>query len=135
MLSFLQSSRSQTRSYLDAWNRVRDVGLISLAIMEAPAVLRAVLIPRRTRTSIIRFLAAHQRRKSLFTMGQTGYFPYEPSSVGAILAMLLFGGSAIFHTVQMTRTRTWFFTAFLVGAYSKHLIHSPKPNSYHHTMD
>lgn len=58
-----------------------------------------------------------------------GYFPYEPSSVGAILAMLLFGGSAIFHTIQMTKTRTWFFTAFLVGAYSEFLVHFPEYNS------
>ncbi|OJJ08351.1 hypothetical protein ASPVEDRAFT_89577 [Aspergillus versicolor CBS 583.65] len=64
-------------------------------------------------------------------MGATGYFPYEPSSVGAILAMLLFGGSAIFHTIQMTRTRTWFFTAFLVGAYSYicRLMSARKPDS------
>ncbi|KAL4966985.1 RTA1 domain-containing protein [Aspergillus stella-maris] len=64
-------------------------------------------------------------------MGESGYYPYEPSSIGEILAMLLFGGSAIVHTVQICKTRTWFFTAFLIGAYSYifRLISARKPNS------
>ncbi|KAL4940153.1 hypothetical protein BDV06DRAFT_213689 [Aspergillus oleicola] len=64
-------------------------------------------------------------------MGESGYYPYEPSSIGAILAMLLFGGSAIVHTVQICKTRTWFFTAFLIGAYSYifRLISARKPDS------
>ncbi|KAL2859309.1 RTA1 like protein-domain-containing protein [Aspergillus pseudodeflectus] len=68
-------------------------------------------------------------------MGSSGYYPYEPNSAGAIIAMLCFGGSAIAHLWQMIRTRTWFFTAFLVGAfmmtlgYIFRLISARKPDS------
>jgi hypothetical protein len=55
-------------------------------------------------------------------MGSSGYYPYEPNRAGAIIAMLCFGGSAIAHLWQMVRTRTWFFTAFLIGAFSKGLL-------------
>ncbi|KAL6229950.1 hypothetical protein BDW75DRAFT_234795 [Aspergillus navahoensis] len=64
-------------------------------------------------------------------MANSGYYPYDPSSAGAILAMLLFGGSALFHTWQILKTRTWFFTAFLIGAYSYifRLISARNPDS------
>ncbi|KAL3482889.1 RTA1 like protein-domain-containing protein [Aspergillus germanicus] len=68
-------------------------------------------------------------------MGTSGYYPYEPNSAGAIIAMLCFGGSAIAHLWQMVRTRTWFFTAFLIGAfmmtlgYIFRLISARKPDS------
>jgi hypothetical protein len=63
-------------------------------------------------------------------MGSSGYYPYEPNSAGAIIAMLCFGGSAIAHLWQMVRTRTWFFTAFLIGAFSKELLMINKPRTY-----
>ncbi|CAG8908604.1 unnamed protein product [Penicillium egyptiacum] len=50
-------------------------------------------------------------------MGSSGYYPYEPSKAGATIAMLLFGGSLAVHLWQMIKTRTWFFTAFLIGAF------------------
>ncbi|KAJ5753532.1 RTA1 domain protein [Penicillium nucicola] len=50
-------------------------------------------------------------------MGSSGYYPYEPSTTGATIAMLLFGASAFVHLWQMIKTRTWFFTAFLIGAF------------------
>lgn len=55
-------------------------------------------------------------------MGDTGYYPYKPSSAGAIIFMLAFGGSALFHLWQMIKARAWFFTAFLVGALSEFLV-------------
>lgn len=61
------------------------------------------------------------------TMGSTGYYPYDPTSTGTILAMLSFGGSAIAHLWQMSRLRTWFITAFLIGAFSIDQAVSP-PN-------
>jgi hypothetical protein len=51
-------------------------------------------------------------------MGSSGYYPYEPSKAGATIVMLLFGTSAFFHLWQMIKTKTWFFTAFLIGAFS-----------------
>jgi hypothetical protein len=57
--------------------------------------------------------------KSLHTMGSSTYYPYEPTKAGATIAMLLFGSSAFFHLWQMIKTRTWFFTAFLIGAFSE----------------
>ncbi|KAK1147601.1 hypothetical protein N8T08_000943 [Aspergillus melleus] len=50
-------------------------------------------------------------------MEDTGYYPYKPSSAGAIIFMLAFGASALFHLWQMIKTRAWFFTAFLIGAF------------------
>ncbi|CAG8038339.1 unnamed protein product [Penicillium olsonii] len=55
-------------------------------------------------------------------MGTSGYYPYEPSSAAAIIAMLLFGGSACFHLWRMCKQKTWFFTAFLIGAFSEFFV-------------
>jgi hypothetical protein len=52
-------------------------------------------------------------------MGSSTYYPYEPIKAGATIAMLLFGASAFIHLWQMIKTRTWFFTAFLIGAFSE----------------
>lgn len=54
-------------------------------------------------------------------MGSPGYYPYDPSTAGAVVAMLLFGASSCVHLWQMIKTRTWFFTAFLIGAFSEPL--------------
>lgn len=51
-------------------------------------------------------------------MANSGYYPYEPSKAGATVAMLLFGSSAFVHLWQILKARTWFFTAFLIGAFS-----------------
>ncbi|KAH8691166.1 putative RTA1 domain protein [Talaromyces proteolyticus] len=50
-------------------------------------------------------------------MGSSGYYPYDPSKTGATIAMLLFGASAFFHLWQLIKTRTWFFSAFLIGGF------------------
>jgi hypothetical protein len=51
-------------------------------------------------------------------MTSSGYYPYEPSKAGATISMLLFGASAFVHLWQLFKTRTWFFSAFLIGAFS-----------------
>jgi hypothetical protein len=53
-------------------------------------------------------------------MGSSGYYPYDPSKAGAAIVMLLFGTSAFFHLWQMIKTKTWYFSAFLVGAFSEY---------------
>ncbi|KAL4961596.1 RTA1 like protein-domain-containing protein [Aspergillus stella-maris] len=51
-------------------------------------------------------------------MAESRFYDFDPSPVAAILATLLFGASAIFHTVQLFRARgSRFFIPFLVGAY------------------
>ncbi|KEY82251.1 hypothetical protein RTA1 [Aspergillus fumigatus] len=64
-------------------------------------------------------------------MGNSGYYPYEPSKAGATVAMLLFGSSAFVHLWQILKARTWFFTAFLIGAFSYifRLISARSPDS------
>jgi hypothetical protein len=51
-------------------------------------------------------------------MAASDYYPYDPSKAGAGIMMVLFGGSAIIHLWQLFKMKTWFFTAFLVGAFS-----------------
>ena len=47
------------------------------------------------------------------------FYHYEPSMAAAIIFVLLFGASAILHSVQMGMTRTWFMIPFLIGGYCK----------------
>lgn len=47
-----------------------------------------------------------------------GLYPYKPSQVAAIIALGLFGISAIIHLINMIRKRTWFYTPLTVGAIS-----------------
>lgn len=52
-----------------------------------------------------------------------GLYHYEPSQALAIGAASLFGLGACIHIIQMLRYKTWFFTAFVVGAFSMdHII-------------
>ncbi|KAL4768033.1 RTA1 like protein-domain-containing protein [Aspergillus nidulans var. acristatus] len=52
-------------------------------------------------------------------MDDSGYCPYKPSKTGATTAMLLFGSSAFVHLWQNLKKTAWFFTAFLIGFFSK----------------
>ncbi|THV71026.1 RTA1 like protein [Aureobasidium pullulans] len=45
-----------------------------------------------------------------------GLYHYEPSQGLAVIAAGLFGLGALIHLFQMIRYKTWFFTAFLIGA-------------------
>lgn len=49
------------------------------------------------------------------------FYHYEPSMAGAVIFVLLFGASTIWHSVQMFKTRTWFMIPFLIGGYCKYL--------------
>lgn len=46
-------------------------------------------------------------------------FSYTPSKTLTLLAAGLFGVSAIVHLVVMIRKGTWFYTALVVGSFSK----------------
>ena len=46
-------------------------------------------------------------------------FRYDPSMGAAVLFMLLFLAAAILHTYQYIVTKTWFFTAFVIGCWCK----------------
>jgi hypothetical protein len=45
------------------------------------------------------------------------YFRYNPNLGAAILFVTLFALVSILHTYQYFATRTWFFTAFVVGCW------------------
>ncbi|PSN63826.1 RTA1 like protein [Corynespora cassiicola Philippines] len=47
----------------------------------------------------------------------TGIYQYEPSVPAALIATVIFLSSALFHTWQMCRKRTWFYTALVSGGY------------------
>ncbi|MCJ1311302.1 hypothetical protein MMC25_004973 [Agyrium rufum] len=46
------------------------------------------------------------------------YYKYTPSEATALVAFALFLLTCLLHTWQYARTKTWFFTALLIGAYS-----------------
>lgn len=48
------------------------------------------------------------------------FYHYELSMAAAVIFVLLFGASTIWHSVQMFRTRTWFMIPFLIGGFCKY---------------
>ena len=48
------------------------------------------------------------------------FYHYELSMAAAVIFVLLFGASTIWHSVQMSRTRTWFMIPFLIGGFCKY---------------
>ena len=46
-------------------------------------------------------------------------FRYDPILGAAVFFILLFTAAASLHTYQYIVTKTWFFTAFVVGCWSK----------------
>ncbi|KAJ5358467.1 RTA1-domain-containing protein [Penicillium cataractarum] len=46
-----------------------------------------------------------------------GEYNYVPSVAAASVFAILFAASTFYHSYQLFRTRTWFFTAFVVGGY------------------
>ncbi|PYH44566.1 RTA1 domain-containing protein [Aspergillus saccharolyticus JOP 1030-1] len=45
------------------------------------------------------------------------YYYYDPSLAAAVIFIICFLITSIWHTYQLIRTRTWFFIPFLVGGY------------------
>ncbi|KAE8381945.1 RTA1 like protein [Aspergillus bertholletiae] len=43
------------------------------------------------------------------------FYHYDPSTAGAVIFIVLFAGTTLFHIYQMVRTRTWFFIPFVIG--------------------
>ncbi|KAB8259689.1 RTA1 like protein-domain-containing protein [Aspergillus pseudonomiae] len=43
------------------------------------------------------------------------FYHYDPSMAGAVVFIILFAGTTLFHIYQMVRTRTWFFLPFVIG--------------------
>lgn len=43
------------------------------------------------------------------------FYHYTPSMAAAIIFILIFGGSALFHIYQLVRSRTWYFIPFVLG--------------------
>lgn len=68
--------------------------------------------------------------RSTITMAAPGekyvFYTYEPSMAAAVLFIVLFGLSTMWHVLQMVQNRTWFFVPFVLGGLctsppSKHL--------------
>ncbi|KAK1140008.1 hypothetical protein N8T08_011004 [Aspergillus melleus] len=45
------------------------------------------------------------------------FYHYDPTKAGAIIFILLFIATTAMHTFQMIKTRTWFFTPFVIGGF------------------
>jgi hypothetical protein len=43
------------------------------------------------------------------------YYHYSPSLTAAAIFAALFGSTTLFHLYQLVRTKTWYFTAFVIG--------------------
>lgn len=43
------------------------------------------------------------------------FYHYNPSMAAAVIFIIIFGFSAIFHTYQLIRNRTWYFIPFVIG--------------------
>jgi hypothetical protein len=65
---------------------------------------------------------------STSTSDANGFFPYDPSEIGALIAAGLFGATAVIHVVMMVRKKTWFYTAMVIGAFSAFPPHHPSMN-------
>jgi len=52
-------------------------------------------------------------------MAGFSYYQYEPSMPAAVVAMLAFLITSLFHSYQLTRTRSWYLIPLIVGGYSK----------------
>jgi hypothetical protein len=46
-------------------------------------------------------------------------FRYDPNLGAAIFFVILFAIASVLHTYQYLVTKTWFFTAFVVGCWCK----------------
>ena len=47
------------------------------------------------------------------------FYHYEPTMAGAVIFVILFALSTIWHAIQMGATRTWFMIPFLIGGICK----------------
>ncbi|KAF5571488.1 rta1 domain-containing protein, partial [Fusarium pseudocircinatum] len=43
------------------------------------------------------------------------FYNYNPNMVAAVIFIVVFGLSALLHTYQLIRSRTWYFIPFLIG--------------------
>jgi hypothetical protein len=43
------------------------------------------------------------------------FYNYNPNMVAAVIFIVVFGLSALLHTYQLVRARTWYFIPFLIG--------------------
>lgn len=58
------------------------------------------------------------------------FYSYTPSMVAAIIFIIIFACSALLHTWQLFRSRTWYFIPFLIGCLCKFAYLYPKLPSY-----
>ncbi|KAH8593539.1 RTA1 like protein-domain-containing protein [Bisporella sp. PMI_857] len=49
------------------------------------------------------------------TTGKYIFYHYNPSSAAAIIFVVLFGLSSLYHVFQLTHHRTWYFIPFVIG--------------------
>jgi hypothetical protein len=52
-------------------------------------------------------------------------FRYDPNLGAAVFFVILFAAASALHTYQYLVTKTWFFTAFVIGCWCKSSINQP----------
>lgn len=55
----------------------------------------------------------------LHPRADSDYYEYDPSLAAAIVLAVAFGLTAIYHTYQLGRWKTWYFIPFLLGIMCK----------------
>lgn len=47
------------------------------------------------------------------------FYDYDPTLAGAVIALIVYGGSTGFHGFQLWKLKCYFFTTFVLGAISE----------------
>lgn len=68
---------------------------------------------------------AEEQEESSFKL-----YHYDPSVAAAVIFVLLFLATSLYHVWQMVKQKTWFFTAFIIGGICRWC---KNPSVHHHT--
>ena len=69
----------------------------------------------------VSFIAIVPQNSLVFTMDDSNFncYHYSPSLAAAIVFIVLFVAVTVLHIFRLLRTRTWYFTALVVGGFCK----------------
>jgi hypothetical protein len=60
-------------------------------------------------------------------MADWSFYDYNPSKAAAIIAIICYGASLGYHVFQLVKLKCYFFTTFIIGAFSEFLELYLKP--------
>lgn len=71
---------------------------------------------------IMDFLSLRDESASESDNGSFKLYHYEPTKVGALIFVVLFLGTSVFHTWQLFRARSWFVVPLVIGGFRESLV-------------